>query len=540
MREPEDLLDELNTVDEHQQIEAKTVSDNLGESILGTISAFSNEPDLDGGYIILGVARDSKTNKYHPAGVNNPDKIQTELVSACANRFSINIRPEITAKDVNGKTVIVVYIREVSPSLKPVTFERKTGGKTHQKIRTVAYRRIGSSDVLCTREDYDEFVSLKQNRPYDETLLPGVSLSDINPGAIAEYRRLRKEYDPSASELAFPDSDLLVSLHCAERKDDVVIPTIAGLILFGTNSVLRRFFPLTRIDYIRTKTRQHREFSDEDSYYTLEFREAVFTMFPKVEAAIMGNIEREMIFSPDKLTREERPVIPYKAVREALVNAVMHRDYRQNGPTTIIQYPDRIEFFNHGHSLKPVGTYGEYGNSKTRNPEIAAVLHETQYAENKGTGIPKIWNYLKKANLEEPHFVSDKDTNTFSVTFYLHQLEDDEEKRWLSQFTSLDLTPEELRILVFAHKNRTVSNELGRDVTGLDTIHVSRLLTGLRKKGILVSHSAGPKTHYSISDEWIQGSGRSQDRSPLDPMINPLDPMINPLDTKMSDSGEAA
>lgn len=79
MRDIEDLLEELNAVDEHTQIEAKSIENQLGDSILDTISAFSNEPGLGGGYIILGVSR--RNNEYIASGVSNPDKIQNDLTT---------------------------------------------------------------------------------------------------------------------------------------------------------------------------------------------------------------------------------------------------------------------------------------------------------------------------------------------------------------------------------------------------------------------------------------------------------------------------
>ena len=514
MREIEDLLEELNAIDEHAQIEAKTTGSQLGESILETICAFSNEPDFGGGYLILGITRTE--NGYTATGVTNPDKIQNDLTTLCAQKFSIPLRPHITVKKLpNNKALIAVFIEEQVPQLKPVTFEKKTGTKNHSKIRTVAYRRIGSADVLCTPEDYELFTALKQNRPYDETTIPHTTFADIDKKAIAEYRRLRAKINPDAAELTCSDEDLLLCLRCAEKTtskinhtgdhtpDTGLVLTTAGLLLFGNEAALRRYFPLMRFDYIRTDAKTWDEMTLESHYVSLEYREALMTLLPKAETAIMSNIEKKVSTNTNSLAREEQPILPRGLIREALINAVMHRDYRVNGPVIVVQYPDRIEFFNHGYSLKPIENLTSFGGSKSRNPTIATVFHDIEYAENKGTGISKMIGLMHAVNLEEPVFLSDRDKNTFKAKFYMHQLLTEDMIAWLKQFSSFHLTPHEAQVLAFTLKKNAITNEDGRELTGLDTLSVSRLLTNLRKKGLLVQHSAGPKTHYTIHMQYL-------------------------------------
>lgn len=98
MRDIDELLDELNSFDKHQHIEAKATADSIGNSVLETISAFSNEPGLNGGYLLLGVSKSADGKKYIASGISDPDKLQNELVGLCSSRFSSLIRPQITVK----------------------------------------------------------------------------------------------------------------------------------------------------------------------------------------------------------------------------------------------------------------------------------------------------------------------------------------------------------------------------------------------------------------------------------------------------------
>lgn len=518
------LLEELNTLDEHTRIEAKTTSNQLGESIKETISAFSNEPGLGGGYLLLGISRqttDPAKPAYYPSGVTDPDKLQNDLNSLCAKTFTLPIRPEIAVAQIEGKTVIGIYINEAPPGMKPVSFDKKIGNKGHQKMISVAYRRNGSGDIRCTDEDYALFYDLRNMRPYDETIIPGTTLDDIDLHAVSEYRRLREKHRHSASELKLNDEELLEALSCTQTVHGVTQPTVSGLILFGKETSLRRYFPMIRFDYVRVKGREWKGDVSE-TYYSLELQEALLTLLPKAEAAIMDDMEREFSFPSHSLTRIEKTLIPHEAIREVLVNAVMHRDYRVFGPTLVVRFVDRIEFLNPGYSLKSLDVIGHPG-SKSRNPHVANVLHETEYAENKGTGIAKIQTFMKNANLDLPVFRSDKNENSFSATLYLHQLMDEDAVKWLALFKDEELSSEESRILVYAKKHGQVSNEICREITGYDTIKSSGILKKLRENGLLDPHSHGSATYYTLPQRYLDNN---TDPS-LSPQLTSQDPQLS-------------
>ena len=129
----------------------------------------------------------------------------------------------------------------------------------------------------------------------------------------------------------------------------------------------------------------------------------------------------------NSIQRQDIPLIPRKVIREAIVNAVMHRDYRTRNPIQIIKYSNRLEIRNPGYSLKPINreTLGEPG-SVIRNEAIAEVLHETGFAETKGSGIRVMLESMLEANLSLPLFDSNRERDRFQVTLYSHNLFDDE------------------------------------------------------------------------------------------------------------------
>jgi ATP-dependent DNA helicase RecG len=164
----EEVWERLQLGDECQRIEAKEARNSLGKSALETVAAFVNEPDLGGGYLLLGVKRNEENYQYQAVGVDDPDKIQCELTTACATHFNRPIRPKIHIEVVDGKKVVVAFIQEEAARNKPI-YMRKGG------IEGGSYRRIGSSDLRCTADDLDLLYLLRRDQPYEEEVIRGTS-----------------------------------------------------------------------------------------------------------------------------------------------------------------------------------------------------------------------------------------------------------------------------------------------------------------------------------------------------------------------------
>lgn len=125
-------IDELNAIDEHVRIEAKQCTDCIDKSVLETVCSFSNEPDLDGGVIIIGIEDtfDDKT-RYAVKGVTNVDKLQNDLATQCADLFNHPVRPAIEIESVEGKKIMIVTVHELDPKQKPLYFKKKVCREAH-------------------------------------------------------------------------------------------------------------------------------------------------------------------------------------------------------------------------------------------------------------------------------------------------------------------------------------------------------------------------------------------------------------------------
>ena len=501
----DELWEQLQTADESVQLEAKRATE-IGKSVLETVCAFCNEPGLGGGYLLLGVVADEPTlfsdyGGYRIEGVAAPDKLQRDLASQCAQKFNVVVRPRLELARRDGKNVLVVFVAEVPAAQKPVYLE-------NLGLPRGAFRRIGSTDQRFTAEDLALIYQLRDGSSYDETPLAGSDPGrDFAPAALSAYRRLRSQVAPLAAELADDDAALLQALKATTTAaDGSVCATVAGLLLFGTTSALGRYFPSTRVDYMRVNSRQW--LGDAETRYenSLELRESLLTAIPRLIDHIMADLPTRFQLPDGSDQRRDVPLVPREAIREIVVNALMHRTYGPNtavrGPLSIVRFSNRLEVQNPGYSLKPDDQLGERG-SVPRNERIANVLHDLNLAETKGTGIGKVRADMRQANLSEPLFVSNRSGNTFTATLLLHHLLDEENVRWLTRFRDCNLSDDEARALAVVRETGLINNANFRLLSGLDIVIASRRLVRLRDMKLLKQQGRGSATYYVPGERFI-------------------------------------
>lgn len=484
MKSALEIFNHLNEVDEQTNIEAKPGSGS-SHSVMETVCAFANEPGLDGGYILLGAVKDEQSlfPQYIVHEVSDPDKLQSDFATQCASMFNIPIRPKISIEKINNKNVAVVRVNELSKGQKPLYF--KTEG-----LPQGAYRRIGPTDHRCTEDDMSVFYS--DVHTYDQALLDNTSLNDIDEIAINRYRTLREKINPAAEELTYNDRELLESLGCLAMDGSQRLTT-AGLLTFGKSPSLRRLFPMIRADYIRVPGNTWVENPDE-RFATIDMRGPLLLVLFRIVDAIYADLPKGFKLE-DKELQADSLGLPVKALREAITNALMHRSYKVNSPTQIIRYDNRLEIINPGFSLKSEDKLGKPG-SESRNPFIAAIFHETNLAETKGSGIRAMRALLKRAKLAPPTFESDRDNNRFTARLLLHHFLNDNDLKWLMNFADLDLSDQQKQSLIFVREVGAIDNNTYRQISDFDSYRASTELKFLRSHNLLAQKGKGRGTYY--------------------------------------------
>lgn len=493
MRNASDLLEELNAIDESTRIEAKRASD-VGKSVMQTVIAFANEPGLDGGYLLLGAdwsINEKGDTVYSAVGLPDPDKVQRDLASQCASMLNVTLRPEMQVESVHGHAVLVVYVPEADVTHKPV-YLKATG------LPRGAYRRIGSTDQHCVDEDL--WVLRGESQPShgpDSSVLPDARLDDFDPAAIAIYRRDRARVNPQAEELGYEDMDMLEALGMLRKVENQRLPTLAGVVLFGKAMALRRLLPAVRIDYIRVSGNEWVK-DPENRFQSIDIRKPLLLALPQAEASIVDEMPKGFRLPEGQLQSIQEPILPRKVIREALANAAMHRNYTLHSPIQIIRFSSRLEIRNVGYSLKAPAQLGSPG-SRLRNPIIAAVLHDLHLAEAKGTGIRAMRRLANDAGLSAPEFQSDRQTNEFKLTLFLHNLITEDDHAWLRHFAGLGTSADEAKVLIYTRETGAVDNSACRDFCGLDTLAASQVLRRLRDRNLLKKEGSGSRTFYVLA-----------------------------------------
>ncbi|UCZ56145.1 putative DNA binding domain-containing protein [Desulfurispirillum indicum] len=532
---PDQLLTQLRQFGECPRIEAKKGIE-IGASAMQTVCAFANEPGLGGGFLLLGVAEpDGQRGHFQVCGISNADKLLNDLQVNCREQFEqpISVQAEIVL--LEGKKVICVFVPELEPAAKPCTFKGKFDSRNKRK--TGVWRRGLNGDYECSQSELEPLLLAKSGMGYEQVLLPGAQWSDLDPSAISLYRFLRAKVRPEAEELQASDEEMLYALSLLEMQEGLWIPNVAGLLLFGKPLSLRRLLPAVRVDYVRIAGTQWVEDLDQRFMTTLDIREPLLRLIPKLEATILDDLPRHFHLDEGSTQRKDRPLLPQKVVREAVVNAVMHRDYRVHQPTLVVRYRNRIEIRNAGYSLKPEAMLGEMG-SKLRNPILSAVLYDLNFAETKGSGIRTMRRLLEHAGLSAPVFHTNVMTNQFQATYLLHQLLSEEHLCWLKQFSHFHLSSHEAKALILTKETGAVDNAGLRAITGLDTLATSQLLGRLhRQYHLLIQGGAGPSTYYRLAESFEVPSRAAShgDAGDLDANAGDLDANAGDLDANAGD-----
>ena len=398
MTELEDIFKRARGKRESSTIEYKLCKLKLSKDLWETVSAFSNTHD---GLILLGYERIK--DRYVPVGVKNPSQVLDDFSSLVGQKF--NYCPLVRADilEDEGKTVILIEVKEAPVYQKPV-YVKDVG-----PIKG-GFKRVGAADIRLTDSDIERYYQARMGSP-DATLVNGATIDDINESSISAFRTLRKLIKPGAPEIGFSTNELLKAYDLLSKDGKTL--NVAGVLLFGKEDVAKRCFPGMRLDIIRIKGTEWGK--DKDPFLSQDLKGNLLD----IRMRSLDLINRFYVV-PFKLGKgmartEENPFT--KAIREAVNNLLMHQNYFHYSPAQVRVYNDRIEFYNPGYSLKDPKDFNEPG-SELRNPLIASVFYEIGWVEAKGTGFRTTMMELSKAGYPQPKWENNKKQDTFTLSFF--------------------------------------------------------------------------------------------------------------------------
>ncbi|PIN74318.1 hypothetical protein COV20_01730 [Candidatus Woesearchaeota archaeon CG10_big_fil_rev_8_21_14_0_10_45_16] len=326
-----------------------------------------------GGMVIVGV--DAKKNVM---GIKEDiDQIQ-QKISAAAQAISPPIVPQIQVYTIKGKKIIVVIVQ-------------KAIDNTFHTFQGVVYVKVGSTLKKIEGNQLVDFLRSKQILCFDE-ITSDANIKDIDTEKIKDYLKVRGHEDFLNHNSV---ENFLISSKLASKNGSLKIKN-AGFLFFGKEPA--EFFPqveikLAQFDGIEPVKIISHQMIQDDPVSSIE----------KSLSFVKKNLSKSIEIT-DKAKREEKHEYPVDVIREAIVNAVAHRDYFSKDSIQIYLFSNRIELTSPG-SL-PIGLPRElFGTlSVRRNPIIYRLLRDYGYVEGLGSGVPRMINSMREQGLKDPEF----------------------------------------------------------------------------------------------------------------------------------------
>jgi ATP-dependent DNA helicase RecG len=357
--------------------------------LFDTLSSFSNQDE--GGVIIFGV---DESDDYAIKGVYNPQDLQKKVTEQC-KQMEPSVRALFTVCEINDKTIVSAEIPGVDISKRPV-FYKGVG-----RIKG-SYVRVGESDEPMSEYEIYSYEAFRNRTRDDIRVVEGASLKLINKERMNQYleavRNERKNLYDNVSE-----SEILEFMGIV--KDNAL--TLAGLMTFSMYP--QAYFPQLCITAVSLPGTEQGEIGDDGERFIDNKRitGAISDMLEEAVEFVRTNSRTKTIID-DNGHRVDKPEYPIKAVREAILNALVHRDYSvhtENVPIRIEMYRDRMEIINSG------GLYGKISidalgkvRPETRNAALANMLELLNITENRYSGIPTMRKEFANAGLPAPIF----------------------------------------------------------------------------------------------------------------------------------------
>lgn len=477
-------MKKINDIPEQTNVEYKSATEGrLPIDTWQTIGAFSN---TDGGRIYFGI---DKNGKKVELTKENVDKIQQDIVSLCQDTFNQKIHPNIVVKD---NSVVVVIIEPIQAGLRPI-YRRKNG------INDGSYTRIGSSNVKADGETLKRFVIAAQGGA--EKIQYNDNYHEVFDSIVVKnYIELLNNNNENVYQ-KFSEKEVLIKQQAINKSGDAV--TLFGLLAFSENRNLQDIISPTvniAVTQYPGTSKINSKNLNETYIDNKEFNGPVANQYYGARSFIENKIPKKGIVNENG-QREDKPIIPKIAIREALANAIAHRDYStQSSRIQVDIYQDRIEINNPGTSLIPISELDKTP-SMTRNPLLMNYLKEVGIVDQKGRGIRTIVSAIKEEDLVEPKFenIGDK---AFRVTLYNTAPFTKDDLDYLT-FLNVETNKRQKNAIIYARKNDGgINNGEYRKLNDIQAVRddkkANQELNDLVKKGVFEACGQGKGRRYLL------------------------------------------
>jgi len=485
----EELLQLIAEVQQLQSelddVEVKAAQGGTPQRLYEPISAFANQPG--GGVILFGL---DERHNFEVVGVGNAQRLQEEIGHLVAAEMEPALRPEFTIAEIDGATVVAVEVMEIAVEQKPCYY-------ISAGLQRGSYIRVGNTNRQMADYEIFGYVSARTQPTFDEEPIRDATMADLDRLKLEDFLAGLRRARSQAAYLDQPLETVLTQRRIVREVDGVLRPTLAGLLMFGKDP--QGFEPQMVITYLQyygttetEKTPRGERFLDNR-----KFEGTIPEIVNNAVNYILANIRKSSLI--ERVWRRDIPEYPEAAVREAVVNAVAHRDYSHFVRGSYIQirlFADRLEVQN------PGGLYGNVTEERleveqsTRNRLLMRLMEDVQLVENRGSGIRVMLDAMRRANLEPPRF--DDKRSSFWVIFRNHTLMSPQAIAWLNQFAAQPINDHQRLALVYLRLNDQITNRDYQRLNHVDSVTANRELRGLVQAELIEQHSTRRWAYYTL------------------------------------------
>ncbi|MBQ9207992.1 MAG: putative DNA binding domain-containing protein [Oscillospiraceae bacterium] len=376
---------------EFQNIEVKKCKDGITEKLYDTLSSFSNQDE--GGIIVFGL--DEKA-EFEITGIDDVQLLQRRVSEQC-EQMQPAVRPVFTVTQVKGLNIVSAEIPPVDISERPCFYK----GKGRLKG---AYVRVGEADVPMTEYEVYSYEAYRRKYRDELRVVERSDMDSLDKSKLERYLTRLKSDKPNLSRLDDKKIIDLMSI-CIDN-----VPTLAAQMLFGLYP--QAYFPQLSVIAVCIPGTEMGETDSDNSRFTDNKRidGTIPDMLREALSFVLRNSRSKTIIDPATGKRQDRTDYPMNSVREALLNALVHRDYSihtEGMPIQLKLFSDRLEITNPGglYGRLTVDTLGKI-QPDTRNPVIATALEVMNITENRYSGIPTMIREMKEHRLPSPEFIN--------------------------------------------------------------------------------------------------------------------------------------
>jgi len=444
-------MSKIGELIKQQESENLEFKNNWRDEYLKTLSAFANSK---GGRLILGT--DDKRNII---GIDNWERLLEEIPSKI--RGKLGLTPSVKCAEISGREIIIV---EIKPSQIPISYNGKY------------YRRSGSTTVEMSGSELAHFLILKFGKTWD-ALPSDANFKDIDMSIVKLFKNLARKRIPGISDI---DSAEKVFTNLELITEDRKI-TRAGLLLFGKEH--HRFF-------ISTKTRVGRFKTSTTILDTVIAEGNLFNQLERIVEAIKKHLS--VRFEIKGIERRDVWDYPIEALREAVINALIHKDYLSTAEIQIKIYDDKIWMWNPGKLPEQLSIEDlkKEHSSYPRNPLIANVFYLAGFIERWGSGTKRIVDLCNEQDLPEPDYREEQ--GGFSVWFYKDIYTEENLRK-------MELNERQLKAVMYVKEKGKITNKEYQKVCNTSERTATRDLVDLLDKGLFKKRGVtGKGVEYSL------------------------------------------